>query len=76
MGFFVPYYLDATYPGVGMSAVRVLRRLSVEAIYPKGQTCCGQPAFYSGFFEEARGLARHFMDVFELERSCDYVLCL
>lgn len=77
VALFVPCYVDAVYPEVGVSTVRVLRRLGVEVAYPKGQTCCGQPAFNSGFFEEARGLARRFMDVFEreLESGCDYVLC-
>ena len=57
-----------------MSVVRVLRRLGVEVVYPEGQTCCGQPAFNSGFFDEARSLAGRFLDVFESERW-DYVVC-
>ncbi|MCA1837952.1 MAG: (Fe-S)-binding protein, partial [Actinobacteria bacterium] len=59
---------------VGVSMVRVLRRLGIELIYPEGQTCCGQPAFNSGFFNEARTVARHVLDVFEKERW-DYVVC-
>ena len=54
--------------------MRVLRRLGVDVIYPEGQTCCGQPAFNSGFFDESRSVARHFMGVFEKERF-DYVVC-
>ncbi len=50
-----------------MSVVRVLRRLGVEVSYPEGQTCCGQPAFNSGFFGEAKNVAHHFLDVFEKE---------
>ena len=57
-----------------MSVVRVLRKLGVEVVYPEGQTCCGQPAFNSGFFDEARSLAGRFLDVFESERW-DYVVC-
>jgi L-lactate dehydrogenase complex protein LldE len=71
---FIPCYVDLVYPEVGVSVVRVLRRLGVEVTYPEGQTCCGQPAFNSGFFEEARTVARHFLDVFESE-ECDYVVC-
>ena len=56
-----------------MSVVRILRGLGVEVVYPEGQTCCGQPAFNSGFFDEARAVGRHFMDVFEGE-SWDYVV--
>ena len=74
VALFVPCYVDAINPEVGVSVVRVLRKLGVEISYPEGQTCCGQPAFNSGFFDEARGVARHFMDVFEGE-SWDYVVC-
>jgi L-lactate dehydrogenase complex protein LldE len=74
VALFVPCYVDMINPEVGVSVVRVLRRLGVEVVYPEGQTCCGQPAFNSGFFDEARGVARHFLDVFEKERW-DYVVC-
>ena len=74
VALFVPCYVDHIYPQVGVSVVRVLRKLGVEASYPEGQTCCGQPAFNSGFFDEARSVARHFLDVFENE-DFDYVIC-
>jgi L-lactate dehydrogenase complex protein LldE len=71
---FIPCYVDLINPEVGVSVVRVLRSLGVEVAYPEGQTCCGQPAFNSGFFDEARAVARHFLDVFEKE-CFDYVVC-
>ena len=74
VALFVPCYVDLINPEVGVSVVRVLRRLGVEVVYPEGQTCCGQPAFNSGFFDEARSLAGRFLDVFESERW-DYVVC-
>ncbi|HZY64797.1 MAG TPA: (Fe-S)-binding protein [Rubrobacteraceae bacterium] len=74
MALFIPCYVDLIYPQVGVSTVRVLRKLGVEVAYPEGQTCCGQPAFNSGFFDEARGVARHFLDIFEKE-SFDYIIC-
>ena len=74
VALFVPCYVDLINPEVGVSVVRVLRRLGVEVVYPEGQTCCGQPAFNSGFFNEARSLAGRFFDVFEGERW-DYVVC-
>ena len=73
VALFVPCYVDQINPEVGVSVVRVLRRLGVEVVYPEGQTCCGQPAFNSGFFDEARAVGRHFMDVFGRERV-DYVV--
>lgn len=74
VALFIPCYVDAINPEVGVSTVRVLRRLGVEVSYPEDQSCCGQPAFNSGFFDEARGVARHFLDVFE-RAACDYVVC-
>ena len=74
VALFVPCYVDLINPEVGVSVVRVLRSLDVEVVYPEGQTCCGQPAFKSGFFDEARTVARHFLEVFEKERW-DYVVC-
>jgi L-lactate dehydrogenase complex protein LldE len=74
VALFVPCYVDQINPEVGVSAVRVLRRLGVDVIYPERQTCCGQPAFNSGFFDETRSVGRHFIDVFEKERF-DYVVC-
>ncbi len=74
VALFIPCYVDQIYPEVGVSVVRVLRKLGVEVTYPEGQTCCGQPAFNSGFLDEARGVARHLLDVFEKE-SFDYIVC-
>jgi len=74
VALFVPCYVDQINPEVGVSVVRVLKELGVDVVYPEGQTCCGQPAFNSGFFDESRSVARHFMNVFEKERF-DYVVC-
>ena len=74
VALFVPCYVDLIKPEVGVSMVRVLRRLGIEFVYVEDQTCCGQPAFNSGFFDEARTVARHFLDVFEKE-SWDYIVC-
>lgn len=48
-----------------MSMVEVLERLGHEVDYPAGQTCCGQPPFNSGYWEEAKGAARQMLRVFE-----------
>ncbi|HEX2742629.1 MAG TPA: (Fe-S)-binding protein, partial [Rubrobacter sp.] len=74
VALFIPCYVDQINPEVGVSVVRVLRRLGVDVIYPEGQTCCGQPAFNSGFFDEARTIGRRFLDVFENE-TFDYIVC-
>jgi L-lactate dehydrogenase complex protein LldE len=62
---FITCLVDQIFPEVGMSMVTVLRRLGVEVDFPTAQTCCGQPAFNSGFSSEARDLARRFIGIFE-----------
>jgi len=62
---FVTCLVDQFRPEVGESVVNVLERLGVNVEFPEGQTCCGQPAFNSGFRNEARDVARHFLDVFD-----------
>ena len=61
---FASCLVDQFYPEVGESVVKVLRRLGVEVDFPAGQTCCGQPAFNSGFVSQAKPLARNFLDLF------------
>ena len=56
---------DALFPEVGESVVTVLRNLGVSVDFPAGQTCCGQPAFNSGYVDDARRSARAFIDAFE-----------
>ncbi len=65
VSLFVTCLVDQFQPGVAESAVRVLERLGVEVNVPEGQTCCGQPAFNSGFRADAAPVARRFLDVFE-----------
>lgn len=42
----------------------VLERVGYQVDFPQAQTCCGQPAFNSGYPEHARSVARHFLEVF------------
>jgi len=55
---------DALYPQVGVAAVKVLEALGVEVDFPPGQVCCGQPAFNSGYRDEARTAARAYLRAF------------
>ena len=61
---FVTCVIDQLYPEIGESTVRVLRRLGVDLDFPSGQTCCGQPAFNSGFWGDAKPLAKRFLQMF------------
>ena len=65
---FVTCIIDQLYPEVGESTVSVLRRLGVDLDFPSGQTCCGQPAFNAGFWNDAKPLARRTIDTLQSER--------
>ena len=43
VGLFIPCYVDALYPEVGVAAYKLLKHLQVDVTYPLEQTCCGQP---------------------------------
>lgn len=64
ISLFIPCYVDQLSPNVGVAMVNVLERLGHEVAYPEGQTCCGQPAFNSGYFKQAREVADHFLETF------------
>ncbi|MBW2468006.1 MAG: (Fe-S)-binding protein [Deltaproteobacteria bacterium] len=62
---FIQCLVDTHYPEVAEAMVRVLQRLGVSPSCPVDQTCCGQPAFNSGYRRQARIAARHFIEVFD-----------
>jgi L-lactate dehydrogenase complex protein LldE len=69
---FITCLADLFYPEVGEATVAILRRLGLTVKFPREQTCCGQPAFNSGFRRETERLAHHFIEVFE--ESDDYIV--
>ena len=62
--FFGTCLMDAVYPDAGMAAIRLLESLGVTVVFPPDQSCCGQPAYNSGFAREARAVARKQIQVF------------
>jgi L-lactate dehydrogenase complex protein LldE len=62
---FIQCLVDSLSPETGDAMVSVLERLGVRMHYPPDQTCCGQPAFNSGYRNEAAKTARRFLDIFE-----------
>ena len=64
VALFLPCYCDALFPQVGKAVVKLFERLGVPLDYPMEQTCCGQPAFNAGYWQEATTLARRFAEVF------------
>jgi L-lactate dehydrogenase complex protein LldE len=64
VSLFVTCIVDQIYPHTGVAVVEVLEHLGIEVRFPMGQTCCAQPAFNSGFWNDARDVARHFLETF------------
>ncbi len=73
ISLFITCLVDQLWPSVGASAVEVLRRAGCEVVFDDRQTCCGQPAFNTGYRNEARRLARRFIEIFE-EGGAEYVV--
>jgi L-lactate dehydrogenase complex protein LldE len=69
--FFITCLGDQFFPQVGASAVTVLRRLGVDVTFNPAQTCCGQPAFNTGFRDEAREVAARVLDMYQ---DTEYVI--
>ena len=64
VALFVTCLVDQIFPSVGLAMTEVLERLGYGVDFPEAQTCCGQPAFNSGYTDEARKVAAHFLRVF------------
>ncbi len=65
---FVTCIIDQFYPQVGVSTVKVLRKLGVEVDFPPEQTCCGQPLYNAGFADQSRKLAKRVLETFRESR--------
>jgi L-lactate dehydrogenase complex protein LldE len=65
VSLFVTCLVDLLYPEVGEAAVALLREAGAEVDFPRSQTCCGQPAFNSGFEDDARRVATNMLDAFD-----------
>jgi L-lactate dehydrogenase complex protein LldE len=71
VALFITCLADVFYPGVGKDTVDILEKLGCEVVFPEGQTCCGQPAYNSGYHRESKSVAEHMIKTFE---SADYVV--
>lgn len=71
IGLFIPCYVDALFPEVGVATYKLLTSLGLDVGYPLGQTCCGQPMANAGFETMAKGLANSFDEKF---KDFDYVV--
>lgn len=59
---FIPCFVDQLYPQTAFNMVKVLKKAGCKVDYNVNQTCCGQPAFNAGFWDEAKAVCSKFMD--------------
>ena len=71
LSLFIPCFIDQIYPKVAVSMVTVLERLGHTVEYDERQSCCGQPAFNSGYWPEARAIATRTLDIF---KDAEYIV--
>jgi L-lactate dehydrogenase complex protein LldE len=64
VALFVTCIVDMIYPETGLSVVKILEHLGIAVDFPMEQTCCGQPAFNSGYRQETREVAKQFLRAF------------
>jgi len=68
---FIPCFVDQLYPQTAFNMVKVLEKACCDVEYNTNQTCCGQPAFNAGFWEDAKQVATKFIKDFE---GTDYIV--
>lgn len=71
VSLFITCISDAMYPNVGKAVVRLLRKAGCRVDFPAAQSCCGQPAFNSGYREDTKKAARQLIRAFE---ASEYVV--
>lgn len=71
VGLFIPCYIDAVYPEVGIATLELLEKLKVDIGYPLEQTCCGQPMSNEGDFKNSRATEELFIRNF---KDFDYIV--
>lgn len=64
---FIPCFVDQLFPDTAFNMVKVLEKAGCHVTYNPSQTCCGQPAFNAGFWDEARTVCTKFLADFNTE---------
>jgi L-lactate dehydrogenase complex protein LldE len=65
---FIPCFIDQFFPQTAFNTVKVLEKAGCSVIYNPQQTCCGQPAFNAGFWDEAKEVGSKFLNDFSEDK--------
>ena len=74
IALFIPCLVNQMMPEVAIATLTLLEKLGHEVIFPKGQTCCGQPMTNSGCFDEAKNTTLKLLNAFK-GVDCDAIVC-
>ncbi len=72
VSLFATCLVDMFQTNVGKATVELLEHLGCEVIFPKEQICCGQPAYNSGYVNEAKEAMKNMIKAFD---GAEYVVC-
>jgi L-lactate dehydrogenase complex protein LldE len=68
---FVPCFVDQLYPETAFNTIKILEKAGCEVAYNAKQTCCGQPAYNAGYWNQAKEIGNKFLDDFS---ASDYIV--
>ncbi len=68
---FVPCFVDQLFPDTAFNMIKVLKKAGCTVSYNASQTCCGQPAFNAGFWDESKAVCTKFLKDF---KGADYIV--
>ena len=68
---FIPCFVDQLFPDTAFNMIKVLEKAGCTVSYNTSQTCCGQPAFNAGFWEESKSVCTKFINDFS---GKDYIV--
>ncbi len=69
---FIPCFIDQIYPDTGFNMVKILEKVGCGVNYNHEQTCCGQPAFNAGYWDDCKQVGEKFIREFQNDR---YIVC-
>ncbi|WP_343532259.1 (Fe-S)-binding protein [Pedobacter sp.] len=58
---FIPCFVDQLYPETAFNTIKILEKAGCEVSYNSKQTCCGQPAYNAGYWEQAKEIGTKFL---------------
>ncbi|MFN8144244.1 MAG: (Fe-S)-binding protein [Bacteroidia bacterium] len=65
---FIPCFVDQIFPDTAMNMIKVLEKVGCTVNYNPEQTCCGQPAFNGGYWDQCKEVGEKFIRDFPNDR--------